>query len=307
MPARARVRPPLNALLQTDIPELKLVSRGKVRDIYELDGDLLMIASDRISAFDHILATGIPGKGKVLTQISKFWFDKFADVVPNHLITSDVKDLPSILDRHTSMLEGRFMRVKRAKMFPVECVVRGYISGSGWKDYLSTGEIGGIRLAQGLRESARLPEPIFTPATKAESGEHDENISFEKMGNIIGQESASRLRELSIDLYQRAARHAETCGILIADTKFEFGVTEEGILLGDEALTPDSSRFWPKDQYQPGRQQASFDKQYVRNYLEEIHWNKQAPAPSLPSEVVKGTQDRYLEAYHLLTGQTLAL
>lgn len=297
----------MNALLQTDIPELKLLSRGKVRDIYELDDDLLMIASDRISAFDHILATGIPGKGKVLTQISKFWFDKFADVVPNHLITADVKDLPANLERHKSMLEGRFMRVKRARMFPVECVVRGYISGSGWKDYLRTGEIGGIHLAAGLRESDRLPEPIFTPATKAESGEHDENISFERMANIIGQEDASKLRDLSIELYERAARHAETCGILIADTKFEFGMTDDGILLGDEALTPDSSRFWPKDQYQPGRQQPSFDKQYVRNYLEDIHWNKQAPAPALPPEVVKGTQDRYLEAYHLLTGQSLEL
>lgn len=297
----------MNALLQTDIPELKLLSRGKVRDIYELDGDLLMIASDRISAFDHILATGIPGKGKVLTRISNFWFDKFADVVPNHLITADVKDLPATLDRHKSMLEGRFMRVKRARMFPVECVVRGYISGSGWKDFQRTGEIGGIRLAAGLRESDRLPEPIFTPATKAESGEHDENISFEKMANVIGQADASRLRDLSIELYERAARHAETCGILIADTKFEFGMTDDGILLGDEALTPDSSRFWPKDQYEPGRSQPSFDKQYVRNYLEEIHWNKQAPAPALPPEVVKGTQDRYLEAYRRLTGLTLEL
>lgn len=297
----------MNALLQTDIPDLKLVSRGKVRDIYELDGDLLMIASDRISAFDHILATGIPGKGKVLTQISKFWFDKFADVVPNHLITANIDELPPALQRHKNQIEGRFMRVKRARMFPVECVVRGYISGSGWKDYQHTGEIGGIRLDQGLRESDRLPEPIFTPATKAESGVHDENISFEKMADTIGQEYASRLRDLSIELYQRAARHAEGRGILIADTKFEFGMTGDGILLGDEALTPDSSRFWPKDQYEPGRQQASFDKQYVRNYLEEIHWNKQAPAPSLPPEVVKGTQDRYLEAFQLLTGQTLEL
>jgi phosphoribosylaminoimidazole-succinocarboxamide synthase len=297
----------VNALLQTDIPELKLVSRGKVRDIFELDGDLLMVASDRISAFDHILGSGIPGKGKVLTQISKFWFDKFADVVPNHLITADVKDLPAQLDAYKGMLENRFMRVRRAQMFPVECVVRGYISGSGWKDYQRTGEIGGIRLPEGLRESGKLPEPIFTPATKAESGEHDENISFEKMAGVVGQETALKLRELSIELYQQAARHAETCGILIADTKFEFGVTDDGILLGDEALTPDSSRFWPKDQYEPGRQQASFDKQYVRNYLEEIHWNKQAPAPALPPEVIKGTQDRYLEAYQRLTGQTLEL
>lgn len=297
----------MNALLQTDIPELKLVSRGKVRDIYELDGDLLMIASDRISAFDHILATGIPGKGKVLTQISKFWFNKFAGVVPNHLITADAKDLPASLERHKSMLENRFMRVKRARMFPVECVVRGYISGSGWKDYQRTGEIGGIRLAAGLRESDRLPEPIFTPATKAESGEHDENISFEKMAHMIGQDDAAKLRDLSIQLYERAALHAEACGILIADTKFEFGMTDDGILLGDEALTPDSSRFWPKDQYEPGHSQPSFDKQYVRNYLEEIHWNKQAPAPALPPEVVKGTQDRYLEAYQRLTGQTLEL
>lgn len=297
----------MNALLQTDIPELKLVSRGKVRDIFELDGDLLMVASDRISAFDHILATGIPGKGKVLTQISKFWFDKFAGVVPNHLITADVKDLPAQLDAYKDMLENRFMRVKRACMFPVECVVRGYISGSGWKDYQRTGEIGGIRLPEGLCDSDLLPEPIFTPATKAESGEHDENISFGKMAGIIGQEAASKLRELSIELYRQAARHADSCGILIADTKFEFGMTDDGILLGDEALTPDSSRFWPKDQYEPGRQQASFDKQYVRNYLEEIHWNKQAPAPALPPEVVKGTQDRYLEAYQRLTGQTLEL
>ncbi len=297
----------MNALLQTDIPELQLVSRGKVRDIYELDGDLLMIASDRISAFDHILATGIPGKGKVLTQISRFWFEKFAGLVPNHLITANVDDLPAKLGRHKPMLTDRFMRVKRARMFPVECVVRGYISGSGWKDYSRTGEIGGIRLPAGLLESGRLPEPIFTPATKAESGEHDENISFEKMAGIIGHEHAQKLRDLSIELYRQAARHAETCGILIADTKFEFGMTDDGILLGDEALTPDSSRFWPKDQYQPGRQQPSFDKQYVRNYLEEIHWNKQAPAPSLPPEVVKGTQDRYLEAYRLLTGRTLQL
>ncbi len=297
----------MNALLQSDIPELKLVSRGKVRDIFELDGDLLMIASDRISAFDHILGSGIPGKGKVLTQISLFWFDKFADVVPNHLITADVNDLPSLLDRHKPMLEGRFMRVKRARMFPVECVVRGYISGSGWKDYQRTGEIGGIRLPHGLRDSDRLPEPIFTPATKAEFGEHDENISFAKMAGIIGRQDADKLRELSIEIYRRAARHAESCGILIADTKFEFGVTDEGILLGDEALTPDSSRFWPKDQYEPGRQQASFDKQYVRNYLEEIQWNKQAPAPALPPEVIQGTQERYLEAYRLLTGQTLPL
>ena len=297
----------MNALLQTDIPELKLVSRGKVRDIFELDGDLLMVASDRISAFDHILATGIPGKGKVLTQISKFWFDKFAGVVPNHLITTEVKDLPAQLDAYKELLENRFMRVKRAQMFPVECVVRGYISGSGWKDYKRTGEIGGIRLPEGLRESDKLPEPIFTPATKAESGEHDENISFEKMAGVVGQEVASKLRELSIELYQQAARHAETCGILIADTKFEFGMTDDGILLGDEALTPDSSRFWPEDQYEPGRQQASFDKQYVRNYLEEIQWNKQAPAPALPPEVVKGTQDRYLEAYQRLTGKTLEL
>lgn len=295
----------MKALLTTDIPDLQLVSRGKVRDIYTLGMDLLMIATDRISAFDHILPTGIPGKGEVLTQLSAFWFRKLADVVPNHMITTELADFPEDLSQYKKMLKGRSMRVKRAEMFPVECVVRGYMSGSGWKDYLRTGSIGGIALTPGMRESERLSEPIFTPATKAADGEHDENISFAKMANMIGGEEAEKLRDLSMELYLRASKHAEARGIVIADTKFEFGKNDKGILLCDEALTPDSSRFWPRDQYRAGQSQPSFDKQYVRDYLEKIHWNKQAPAPPLPAEVVRGTQKRYAEVYFMLTDNVL--
>jgi len=267
--------------------------------------DLLMIATDRISAFDHILPTGIPGKGEVLTQLSAFWFRKLADVVPNHMISTDLAEFPEDLSEYKKILKGRSMRVKRAEMFPVECVVRGYISGSGWKDYIRTGSIGGITLTPGMRESERLSEPIFTPATKAADGEHDENISFAKMANMIGGEEAEKLRDLSIELYLRASKHAEARGIVIADTKFEFGKNDRGILLCDEALTPDSSRFWPRDQYRAGQSQPSFDKQYVRDYLEKIKWNKKAPAPPLPAEVVRGTQKRYAEVYFMLTDSVL--
>src|SRR5579875_1182172 len=305
LPLERRIYNPLKALLTTDIPDLQLVSRGKVRDIYSIGMDLLLIATDRISAFDHILPTGIPGKGEVLTQLSAFWFRKLADVVPNHMITTDLAEFPEDLSQYKKMLKGRSMRVKRAEMFPVECVVRGYISGSGWKDYIRTGSIGGIALTPGMRESERLSEPIFTPATKAADGEHDENISFAKMANMIGGEEAEKLRDLSIELYLRASKHAEARGILIADTKFEFGRSDKGIMLCDEALTPDSSRFWPRDQYRPGQSQPSFDKQYVRDYLEKIKWNKQAPAPPLPAEVVRGTQKRYAEVYFMLTDSVL--
>jgi phosphoribosylaminoimidazole-succinocarboxamide synthase len=305
LPLERRIHNPLKALLTTDIPDLQLVSRGKVRDIYTIGMDLLMIATDRISAFDHILPTGIPGKGEVLTQLSAFWFRKLADVVPNHMITTDLGEFPEDLSHYKKILKGRSMRVKRAEMFPVECVVRGYISGSGWKDYIRTGSIGGIALTQGMRESERLSEPIFTPATKAADGEHDENISFAKMANMIGGEEAEKLRDLSMEIYQRASKHAEARGIVIADTKFEFGKNDKGIMLCDEALTPDSSRFWPRDQYRAGQSQPSFDKQYVRDYLEKIKWNKQAPAPPLPAEVVRGTQKRYAEAYFMLTDSIL--
>jgi phosphoribosylaminoimidazole-succinocarboxamide synthase len=296
----------LNALLSTDFPDLKLVARGKVRDIYALGNDLLFVATDRISAFDHILGSGIPGKGEILTQLSLFWFEQLADLVPNHVLTADIAQFPAETRPYHADLKGRSILVKRATMFPVECVVRGYLSGSGWKDYLRDGAICGIPLPAGLRESDKFSEPIFTPATKSATGEHDENISFARMADIIGTEDANRLRELSFAIYQRAARHAEERGILLADTKFEFGVTVQGILLADEVLTPDSSRFWQKDHYLPGQAQPSYDKQFVRDYLEKIQWNKQAPAPSLPDDVIQGTLQRYSEAYALLTGKTLA-
>lgn len=296
----------MKTLLESNLPDLPLISRGKVRDIYAVGSNLLLIASDRISAFDHILATGIPNKGRILTQLSAFWFGKLASVVPNHMISTKVEEYPAELAAYRETLEGRSMLVKRAEMFPVECVVRGYLSGSGWKDYQSTGVVGGIRLPAGLRESDKLPEPIFTPATKAADGEHDENITFDQMVDQIGRADAEELRRLSLAIYHKAAEHAESCGIIIADTKFEFGRDQNGILLCDEALTPDSSRFWPRDQYEPGRAQPSFDKQFVRDYLEKIRWNKQAPAPGLPEEVAHGTEQRYAEAYTLLTGTPLA-
>jgi phosphoribosylaminoimidazole-succinocarboxamide synthase len=297
----------LKALLETDFKNLTLVARGKVRDIYALGEYLLMVATDRISAFDHVLATGIPGKGMILTQLSLFWFDFLHDLVPNHLVASNVKEFPEEVWKYRKDLKDRSMLVTRAQMYPVECVVRGYLAGSGWKDYVATGTVCGIKIEPGLREGDRLSRPIFTPASKSFRGTHDENISFDQMTTLVGGEAAEKLRDLSLALYNKAAAHAETRGILLADTKFEFGLTPMGIVLADEALTPDSSRFWVKDLYSPGRAQPSFDKQYVRDYLESIHWNKLAPAPSLPENVVNRTQQKYLDAYRLLSGRPLAV
>jgi len=294
-----------SVLLRTDFPDLKLHASGKVRDVYVIDDhQLLFVASDRISAFDYILATGIPHKGQVLNQISLFWFDYLADLVPNHLITADVTKYPAILRKYTDQLSGRSMLVRRAEMFPVECVVRGYISGSAWKEYKATGRVSGITLPVGLKESDAFPEPIFTPSTKATTG-HDENISFDQMCDLVGVETASHLRDLTLRVYKKAAAYARQRGIIIADTKFEFGRTDQGITLADEVLTPDSSRFWPADKYTPGRAQDSYDKQYVRDYLEQIHWNKQPPAPALPPDVARRTSEKYLEAYWQLTGHKL--
>jgi phosphoribosylaminoimidazole-succinocarboxamide synthase len=292
-------------ILQTDFPELKLLTSGKVRDVYQLDNErLLFVATDRISAFDYVLATGIPNKGRVLTQISLFWFDFLSDTVPNHLVTADVEQYPQALRKYDEQLRGRSMIVQRAQMYPVECVVRGYISGSAWKEYKASGKVCGIELPAGLRESEAFPEPIFTPATKATTG-HDENIPFSRMCEILGTETASHLRDLTLRIYKKAAAYARQRGIIIADTKFEFGRTGHGITLADEVLTPDSSRFWPADKYEPGRSQESYDKQYVRDYLEQIHWNKQPPAPALPAEVAARTSEKYLDAYFRITGRKL--
>jgi phosphoribosylaminoimidazole-succinocarboxamide synthase len=292
-------------VLQTDFPDLKLHASGKVRDVYQIDEErLLFVATDRISAFDYVLATGIPYKGRVLTQISLFWFDFLSDIVPNHLITAEVEQYPQALQKYADVLRGRSMIVQRAEMFPVECVVRGYISGSAWKEYKATGKVCGIELPEGLRESEAFPEPIFTPATKAVSG-HDENISFARMCEILGSETCSTLRELTLRIYKKAAAYARQRGIIIADTKFEFGRTAKGITLADEVLTPDSSRFWPADKYAAGHGQESYDKQYVRDYLEEIRWNKQPPAPALPDEVARRTSEKYLDAYFQITGRKL--
>ena len=294
-----------SVLLSTEFQDLRLHASGKVRDVYRLDSDrLLFVATDRISAFDYILATGIPHKGKVLNQISLFWFDFLKDIVPNHLITADVRQYPAEIQKYADQLRGRSMVVMSADMVPVECVVRGYISGSAWKEYKATGKVCGIELAKGLRESDQLPEPIFTPSTKATTG-HDENIPFSEMVRLVGAEVAEELRDLTLKVYRKAADYARTRGIIIADTTFEFGRTARGMTLADEVLTPDSSRFWPADKYQPGRAQDSYDKQYVRDYLEEIRWNKQPPAPALPAEVARKTSDKYLEAYQQLTGRTL--
>jgi phosphoribosylaminoimidazole-succinocarboxamide synthase len=296
---------PSNVLLQADIPELELYASGKVRDIYKVDANhLLFVATDRISAFDYVLATGIPEKGRVLTQLSMFWFEFLKDIVPNHLATADINQYPAELQKHAQKLRGRSMLVISADMVTVECVVRGYISGSGWKEYKNSGSVCGIKLPAGLRESDKLPEPIFTPATKATTG-HDENISFERMVELVGKELSENLRDLSISIYKKAADYAETRGIIIADTKFEFGRTPKGLVLADEVLTPDSSRFWPMDKYHPGGAQESFDKQYVRDYLESIQWNKQPPAPGLPPDVAAKTSEKYIEAYSQLTGHPL--
>jgi phosphoribosylaminoimidazole-succinocarboxamide synthase len=292
-------------LLQADIPDLQLYASGKVRDIYKIDANhLLFVASDRISAFDYVLATGIPQKGRVLTQLSMFWFDFLKDIVPNHLATADISQYPAELQKYADQLRGRSMLVVSANMVTIECVVRGYISGSGWKEYKNSGSVCGIHLPAGLRESDKLPEPIFTPAIKATSG-HDENIPFERMVELVGAELSEKLRDLSIRIYRKAADYAETRGIIIADTKFEFGHTPKGLVLADEVLTPDSSRFWPMDKYHPGGAQESFDKQYVRDYLESIQWNKQPPAPGLPPEVAAKTSEKYIEAYAQMTGHPL--
>jgi phosphoribosylaminoimidazole-succinocarboxamide synthase len=294
-----------DVLLQTDIPELELHASGKVRDIYRVDSNhLLFVATDRISAFDYVLGTGIPEKGRVLTQLSLFWFDFLKDIVANHLATADIAQYPAELQKYAQQLRGRSMLVVCADMVTIECVVRGYISGSGWKEYASSGSVCGIKLPAGLRESDKLPEPIFTPAIKATSG-HDENISFERMVGLAGEELSERLRDLSIKIYKMAADYAETRGLIIADTKFEFGHTPQGLVLADEVLTPDSSRFWPMDKYHPGGPQESFDKQFVRDYLESIKWNKQPPAPGLPLEIAAKTSEKYVEAYMQLTGHPL--
>jgi phosphoribosylaminoimidazole-succinocarboxamide synthase len=292
-------------LLRSEFPDLQLHASGKVRDVYRIDMDrLLFVATDRISAFDYILATGIPHKGQVLTQISLFWFEFLKDVVPNHLITVDVKQYPAETQTYADQLNGRSMLVMNADMVPVECVVRGYISGSAWKEYKASGKVCGIELPKGLRESDQLPEPIFTPATKATTG-HDENIPFDEMVRLVGGELSEQLRDLTLKVYRKAADYARTKGLIIADTKFEFGRTAKGITLADEVLTPDSSRFWPADRYTPGSAQDSYDKQYVRDYLEEIRWNKQPPAPALPVDVARKTSEKYLEAYQRLTGRKL--
>ncbi|MCE5245426.1 phosphoribosylaminoimidazolesuccinocarboxamide synthase [bacterium] len=292
------------AVTDTNLPGLKMISRGKVRDIYDLGDRLLLIATDRISAFDVVLPQPVPDKGKVLHQVSLFWFDHFKDVVPNHIAAGRVDDFPPELRAHREVLAGRTALVRKAKMFPIECVARGYLAGSGWKEYRTSGTVCGVKLPAGLKESDKLPEPIFTPSTKAETG-HDENIDFERAAGIVGREAATTLRDLTLSLYAKAADFARGKGIVIADTKFEFGVIDGRVALCDEVLTPDSSRFWPADQYKPGGPQPSFDKQFVRDWLESIHWNKQPPAPSLPAEVIEGTRARYVEALRILSGHGL--
>jgi phosphoribosylaminoimidazole-succinocarboxamide synthase len=293
-------------LLQTSLADLQLVRRGKVRDVYAVDDErLLIVATDRISAFDCVLPTPIERKGEVLTALSEFWFEKLGHVVANHLLTSNVDEMPEAVRRHSQTLAGRSMLVRRAEVFPVECVVRGYLVGSGWKDYLRTGEVCGHKLASGLRESEELPQPLFTPSTKAEEG-HDENISEDQVRSMVGQDVTTLLRDTSLRLYSEARDYARSRGIIIADTKFEFGLDKNGeLLLVDEVLTPDSSRFWPAEAYEPGRSQPSFDKQFVRDYLETLAWDKKPPAPPIPSDVASATTARYLEAYRLLTGKEL--
>ena len=290
-------------ILQTTLGNRHPDRQGKVRDIYDFGDRLLIVATDRISAFDYVLGSGIPDKGKVLTQLSLFWFARMESIVPNHVVATEPTQFPPAAATAGDWLRGRSMLVTRAEPLPIECVARGYLSGSGWKDYVATGEICGIRLPTGLRESDRLPEPIFTPATKAQTG-HDINISDTEAANLIGSDLLGRVRDLTLRLYERGAAHAEARGIIVADTKFEFGLLTDGrLILIDEVLTPDSSRFWPADAYRPGGPQPSFDKQYVRDYLEQIRWNKQPPVPSLPPEVVTNTREKYVEAFRRLTGQ----
>ena len=292
-------------VMETAFPDLTLVNRGKVRDIYDLGEHLLIVTSDRISAFDVIMDQGIPNKGIVLTQISRFWFEQMTDIIPNHIVAMDVSDFPAATHKYRDQLEGRSMLVKKAKPLPVECIVRGYLSGSGWKDYLKSGAISGIPLPAGLLESAQLPEPIFTPSTKAELGEHDETITFAETVALCGEELATQVRDTTLAIYNRARQLADTKGIIIADTKFEFGIFAGKLLWIDEALTPDSSRFWPKEGYRPGGPQPSFDKQFLRDYLETLDWGKKAPPPPLPAEIVRKTGEKYMEALTRLTGMTL--
>ena len=291
-------------LLETRLDGLSLHRRGKVRDVYDVADGLLIVATDRISAFDYVLGSGIPDKGRVLTQLSAFWFERMGDLVPHHMIAIDADDFPAAARRHADLLRGRAMFVRRTEPVPIECVARGYLSGSGWKEYQQHGSVCGVQLPSGLRESDRLPEPIFTPATKADTG-HDVNISEEEAGRLVGRDLIAKLKALTLEIYRRGAVHAESKGIIVADTKFEFGLADSDVILIDEVLTPDSSRFWPAAAYDPGHGQPSFDKQYVRDYLEEIRWNKQPPVPTLPDEVVRRTREKYIEAFRLLTGREL--
>ena len=292
-----------NVVWETNLPGIHFLNRGKVRDLYEVGGQLLLIATDRLSAFDVVLPTAIPDKGRVLTQLSLFWFNLLREVIPNHIVSAT--ELPPELAQYREQLEGRTMLCRRTNPLPIECVVRGYLVGSGWKDYRATGKVCGITLPSGLRESERLPQAIFTPSTKATTG-HDENISFDEAVKLIGAELAEKVRTVSLEIYRRAAAYAEPRGIILADTKFEFGLIGDELIWIDEALTPDSSRFWPADGYQPGRAQPSYDKQYVRDYLERIGGNKQPPGPDLPHDVVAATREKYREAYRQLTGQELS-
>ncbi|MDD5451143.1 MAG: phosphoribosylaminoimidazolesuccinocarboxamide synthase [Desulfovibrionales bacterium] len=292
-----------SAVFETHIEGLPLFNRGKVRDVYDAGEHLLIVATDRLSAFDVVMPNPIPDKGRILTRISLYWFRELAGIVPNHLISGEVKDFPSACHKYAEILAGRTMLVKKAKPLPVECIVRGYLSGSGWKEYRKTGAVCGITLPKGLTESAKLPEPIFTPSTKAEAGAHDQNISLPEVENLIGKETAVKIAQLSLRLYKKASSLAEKKGIIIADTKFEFGLTGENVMLIDEVLTPDSSRFWPQDQYQPGQGQPSFDKQFVRDYLLSLHWDQKPPAPELPPEIIAKTRSKYIEAFERLTGK----
>lgn len=293
------------ALTTIDLPGIKHVRSGKVREIFDLDDKFLFVASDRLSAFDCVLPTGIPNKGKVLNQISAWWFEKMAEIVPNHMITADVSEFPEGLQSHRNILEHRSMLVKKMEVVPVECIARGYLIGSGWKEYQQNGTIAGLALRKGYRMADKLDEPIFTPSTKAEQGLHDENISYEKMNSLLGDETARKLKDLTLEIYRQAADYALEKGIIIADTKFEFGIADGDICLIDEVLTPDSSRFWPVSDYAPGSSPKSFDKQYVRDYLETLDWDKTPPAPELPSEIVAKTTEKYEEAYHRLTGKDI--
>lgn len=292
-------------ILQTNFPKLKLYARGKVRDIYEVDDYLLLVSTDRLSAFDVIMNQGIPYKGMVLTKISEFWFNFTKDIIPNHFITTDVNKYPSVCKEYSDILNNRSMLIKKAKVIPIECIVRGYITGSGWKDYKKTGEISGIKLSAGLLESEKFPEPLFTPSTKAEIGEHDENISAEQAMQIVDKETFKEVKNATINIYKKASEFALTKGIIIADTKFEFGKIDGKVILVDEVLTPDSSRFWPLDKYEKGRGQESYDKQFVRDYLLSINFNMQPPPPPLPENIIANTSEKYLDIYKKLTGESL--